>query len=179
MSERSGWDMLQIFLLTGVLMAFAYSANGSTRDLERTASSSFRHSSPVIYVEDSTGARWPVGSTAAMWSRGTDVSLRYARCRTDAPCIRVTESRWPIRGGGTASYATTTRNKAAGRTRATIKLNNNPGLSRRERRAVVCRELGRALGLSYNSGASSCVSRSAQAPARPTDADVRSVNRLY
>ncbi len=181
MSERSGWDVLQIFLLTGVLLGYAYTANATTgkSGLAPTASTSFRHSSPVIYVQDSTGARWPVGSTAVAWSRRTDVTLRYAPCRAGAPCIRVTEGRWPIRSGGAAAYATTTQSSKAGRTRATITLNNNPGLSPRERRALVCRELGRALGLSYAKRHNSCMSRHEGAPASPTNGDAAAVNRLY
>lgn len=186
MSERSAYEVAQLFILSGVLVAVAYTGQGASAGaLVPTSSSTFRHSSTVVYVQDSSGPRWPVGRVVADWNRRTDVSLRYGRCRSGSPCIRVSDVQEPLKGRGAAAYATTTRQQRASSrgskpaSRATVKLNNTPALSAERRRALVCREIGHALGLPYTSGTGSCMSRDAEAPPRPSRDDIRRMNQRY
>ncbi len=184
MAERSGWDVLYIFLLTGFLLLIAHDNTDSSARAS-TSSASFRQSSSVIYVDDSSGIRWPVGSAVRDWSKRTDVELRYGACRRKYPCVRVTEGPLP-RGNKTAARTTrfgakskTARTTGMRRGGARVRLSGKAKLPADGRRAVVCRELGYALGLSYHRSGATCMSTSPKASPTPGRADVAAVNRRY
>ena len=52
----------------------------------------------VVYVEDHESNAWSVKTAVAAWDKGTDVSVRYGKCRAGAGCIRIYRGKFGMTG---------------------------------------------------------------------------------
>ena len=94
----------------------------------------------VVYVQDAAGSRWPVSSTVAAWNGAEAVELRLEDCRDGKPCIRIGS------GSGSADRRKAVTVKSSGPT-ATVRLSDVADTTSAQRRALVCRGVGLALGV--------------------------------
>lgn len=108
----------------------------------------------VVYVEDHTGAAWPVRAAVAQWDAGTRTSVRYGPCQRAVKCVKVVETY----DDDTDQVGRTNRGK--------IRLNNFYAsiLTPSERLTTTCHELGHALGLDHSRTQDSCMFRYVDAP---------------
>jgi len=146
-------DMKRLALLLAAVLTFTL-ANAPAAVASVTL---YHHAYQVVYVEDHTGAAWPVTTLAASWDYGTDLSVRYGPCRTGAGCVKVYEC-WC----GTAQppgwvnwgYYVGTHVFAEP---VTVHLNDSWWWPWRNRVQAVCHELGHALGIISHLGTYSCM----------------------
>jgi hypothetical protein len=147
----------------------------------------------VVYVEDHTGSAWPISTAVRNWDAGTDVSVRYGKCRTGAGCIRVYEvsACYTHKGcwAGLTDYAPARWYSSpsgpymnGGYVRVSVNRNVIRSTTARMRQQVACHEVGHALGLGYHSpvlGSCMYAPNSARASVLPSAADRANLNRVY
>lgn len=147
----------------------------------------------IVYVEDHTGNSWPVAASVRDWDAGTDVSVRYGKCRANAGCVRVYEVSAPVsRPGSWAgltdyNYARWYSSRTGpfmngGYVRVSVNRNVIGSTTARMRRQVTCHEIGHALGIGYHSpvyGSCMYAPNSARASVLPASADRAALNRVY
>jgi hypothetical protein len=138
----------------------------------------FRWNHHIVYIEDHTGAAWPVRESQQVWQYGTDLDVRYGACRAGAGCVRAYDGWYGSTGWGSATILWLSNDTIVA---ATMKFNDYGYKSRHERRQATCHEEGHALGDWYHHRfLNSCLyhTLSDSASIYPTAWDRRNLDRV-
>ncbi len=171
MSDRGPRETFEVLLLMGIVIV---AARLGLKPPENAVASTPATRNSVIWVDDESSSRWPVRTSATAWSGRSDVTLRLGSCRSGQPCVQVSDANFSSPAGSPV-YGQVKK----GSSRVTIKLNNTPSTSAGQRRAIVCRQLGLALGVPSNSGEDSCMGPDPDGRRSPSASDVAAVNKRY
>lgn len=140
----------------------------------------YRWDSSVVYVENHAHG-WPVHKAAKNLAKGSSLTLRVVRkCPPEKPCIRVYDVR-SLPGntiGRTSSWSSN------GHTvKADVYLENKWGqrATNKQRRGLVCHELGHAVGLGHTNRGNTCMKQGAskKRPAHISKSERRQLDRWY
>ena len=111
------------------------------------------HVAKVVYVEDHTANTWNVKAAVAAWDKGTDVSVRYGKCRTGAGCIHIFKNRYGKTGWVGRAHFNYNPATHAFVGVVVVTLNESYALTPGVRQQIACHEIGHGLGLQYHSTA--------------------------
>lgn len=160
--------LLRIVVTAAVLALLTTGAKGC----ESTGAPAGGNTS-VVYVQDSTGDRWPVKAAVQGWDAGLTISVRYGTCQPHVRCVKVTEAREGFNDtiGSTGIQDTGD---------ADIRMNfSYSWLPPEARLSAACHELGHALGLRrHNEDQDSCMNATAHwgESTRPGKRDLAELN---
>lgn len=138
---------------------------------------------PQIYVKDTSGAGWPVGTTASIWNNSPNIHI--TRTTTSCPtsgqhCVYSTSGNYGAVSWDGQTSITYNSNRFFYNGES-VKFNDYYGnsYSPDQRRHVACHELGHVIGLDHNDVTSSCLYyRNSAAPAtQPTSDDFNLILR--
>ncbi len=153
----------------------------------------------TVYVEDHTGARWPVRQQTANWAAGLKLHVRYGACRAGAGCIRVRERNVGASGSeGGKTNVNYDRDSGDVVGDAQVTLNTwlfvpasrgGAGGGPPEAKQVTCHELGHAFGqLDHDdpgASLSGCLIANVEVGAvgpgrqRPSSGELATINSIY
>src|SRR5258708_517961 len=117
------------------------------------------------YVEDHTGAAWPVTASQNKWNQSPYVGAYYTtKCSSSFHCVPAHEGHYTFSCGGVSSsrwtgctFVTPENNSTNHIASAYIDYNDNISLTTGEHRQVTCQEQGHTMGMGHNSSTDSCM----------------------
>lgn len=129
-----------LITLTGVALALTITPHAEAHTAERARP----HWEAKVTVVDHTAGTWPnVGQVAQAWARSRYVAARVATaCKVGTYCVTVEAGEY----GDTGWYGATS---ATGQASALIQLNLSYTSDPAQQSAVMCHELGHALGIAH------------------------------
>lgn len=175
------WRSILIRRIIGMVVALLLMAAAWVIGPMRAAEASpNRWDSSVVYVENHARG-WPVHKAAKNLAKGSSLTLRVVRkCPPEKPCIRVYDVR-NLPGntiGRTSSWSSDGHTVAA-----EVYLENTwaKKANRKQKRGLVCHELGHAVGLQHSYRGNTCMKQGAwkKRPAHISKSERRQLDRWY
>lgn len=122
------------------------------------------------YVEDHTGAAWPVYSAQITWNKSCCVGAYYAgtRCSSSYHCVPAYEGYYGAGFLGATSISYDTSHHIVS---VKIYYNDSYSLTRSQHLHVTCQEQGHAMGLGHSVSSTSCMNDQTLTPTVPNSDD--------